>query len=212
MNVDGRPYRTIWRAPDGSPAVQAIDQRALPFGFEVVDITAVSQMATAIADMTVRGAGLIGAAAGYGMALAATEAATLPAHRRADQIANATSELAASRPTAMNLVWAVRRVGDALGDSADGPALERRAWAEAEAIADDDAEWCRRIGAHGLPLLADIHQRTGATVNVLTHCNAGWLAFVDHGTATAPIYAAHDAGIPVHVWVDETRPATRARG
>lgn len=186
--------------------MQVIDQRDLPFAFTIADIASVTQMARAIADMTVRGAGLIGASAGYGMALAATRAATLAVDRRGAALADSATELQASRPTAVNLSWAVQRMLDALAGIEDGATLEARAWAEAEAIADDDAEWCRRIGQHGLPLLADIHERTEGTVNVLTHCNAGWLAFVDHGTATAPIYAAHDAGIPVHVWVDETRP------
>ncbi len=204
--MNGRPQRTIWRDPDRSEVVQAIDQRKLPFEFSVVDITSPTEMAAAITDMTVRGAGLIGAAAGYGMALAAAEASRHPSHERAGRLAEAAAELIASRPTAVNLSWAVGRQLDALEDVAATDGLVDRAWQEAEAIADDDAEWCRRIGQHGLPLLEAIHQRTGTTVNVLTHCNAGWLAFVDHGTATAPVYAAHDTGIPVHVWVDETRP------
>ena len=206
VHVNGRRYRTIWRHPDRRDIVRAIDQRALPFEFSIVDITSTAEMAAAITDMTVRGAGLIGAAAGYGMALAAAEASRCPPQERAGRLAESAAELVASRPTAVNLSWAVERQLDALEEVAATDELVARAWREAEAIADDDAEWCRRIGQHGLPLIEEIHERTGTTVNVLTHCNAGWLAFVDHGTATSPIYAAHDAGIPVHVWVDETRP------
>ena len=206
MNVDGVPYRTIW-CDDGD--VRVIDQRALPFRFEIVTIGSVAAMVEAIADMTVRGAGLIGAAAGYGMALAAREAASADpgdaSARRASLEASA-ALLRASRPTAVNLAWAVDRQLVALGAITDADELVDRAFDEAAAIADDDAEACRQIGIAGAELLREIHERTGETVQVLTHCNAGWLAFVDHGSATAPIYAAHDAGIPVHVWVDETRP------
>ena len=185
--------------------VKAIDQRLLPFEFAVVDLSTASQMAHAIADMAVRGAGLIGAAAGYGMALVAETAASQPSGDQPACMASAAAELRASRPTAVNLSWAVRRQLERLV-GLTGDELVRAAWDEAQTIADQDAEWCRQIGVHGVGLIEDVHARTGTTVNVLTHCNAGWLAFVDHGTATAPIYAAHDAGIPVHVWVDETRP------
>jgi methylthioribose-1-phosphate isomerase len=205
VHVDGQPYRTIWRDPDQPATVRAIDQRRLPFAFDVVAIDSSTAMARAIADMTVRGAGLIGAAAGYGMALAAQAASTRPTDEQPGLLRAAAAELEASRPTAVNLSWAVGRQLDALGGRSDDE-LADAAWAEARAIADEDAEWCRRIGDHGVGLIEDVHARTGTTVNVLTHCNAGWLAFVDHGTATAPIYAAHDAGVPVHVWVDETRP------
>ena len=206
MNIDGEPYRTIWRDPDRPEVVQLIDQRLLPFEFSVVDVTGSAQMAQVIADMVVRGAGLIGAAAGYGMMLAAQEAAELGPDARSGHMAAASDRLAASRPTAVNLAWALGRQHEALEGLIDAQLLVETARAEADRIADEDAAWCRRIGEHGRPLIEDIHRRTGRTVNVLTHCNAGWLAFVDHGTATAPIYAAHDAGIPVHVWVDETRP------
>jgi methylthioribose-1-phosphate isomerase len=202
VDVDGVHHRTIWRSDDGT--IAAIDQRRLPFSFEVVSIESTDAMVEAIATMTVRGAGLIGAAAGYGMELAAREAAATP--DAAAHLDRAAAALLASRPTAVNLAWAVERQRRALAGMTDAGALVRTAAATADAIADEDAAACAAIGRHGLPLLAAIHERTGSTVNVLTHCNAGWLAFVDHGTATAPIYAAHDAGIPVHVWVDETRP------
>ncbi|MGI8955377.1 MAG: S-methyl-5-thioribose-1-phosphate isomerase [Chthoniobacterales bacterium] len=198
MNVAGQHYRTIWLQPNDDRVVQLIDQRALPHQFVVEEVTTVEHMATAIREMHVRGAGLIGAAAGYGMYLAmlggveATAAAEL---------------LRSTRPTAVNLGWALDRQLARI--AAGATAAERTALARetAEAIADEDAEYCRQIGLHGLALIEQIARRkNGQPINVLTHCNAGWLAFVDHGSATSPIYAAHDRGIRVHVWVDETRP------
>jgi len=203
VNVDGVHYRTIWTEPDDPGAVHVIDQRELPFSFSTVRLKTVNEMATAIGNMTVRGAGLIGAAAGHGMALAARAARDSP--DPAAVMTAAAQQLKASRPTAVNLEWAVERVLSVVGTFA-GAALVERAEAEAAAITDEDAEMCTAIGRHGVPLLEAIYATTGETVNVLTHCNAGWLAFVDHGTATAPIYEAHDRGIPVHVWIDETRP------
>jgi methylthioribose-1-phosphate isomerase len=150
--------------------------------------------------MHVRGAGLIGAAAGYGMYLATFE----------DDLMDAASRLNATRPTAVNLAWAIERQ---LANIAAATTVEEKrsiAFRTAREIADEDAEHCRRIGEHGLELIRQMSEgKGGAVVNILTHCNAGWLAFVDHGSATAPIYAAHDAGIPVHVWVDETRPRSQ---
>lgn len=218
MKVDGVPYRSIWLDEDRT-TVRVIDQRALPFAFEVRDLRTVDECATAIRDMWVRGAGLIGATAGYGMLLAALSAAEAPPARRRDVIARAAADLRGTRPTAVNLAWAVDRQRLALEPHLDAaaaetdPAGERLIAAardEAERIADEDAAACRSIGEHGVGLLTDLAARSpGQTVNVLTHCNAGWLAFVDHGSATAPIYAAHDAGVPVHVWVDETRPRSQ---
>ncbi len=198
MKVAGRPYRTIWLKPDDKRVVQLIDQRALPHRFVVEELTTVEQMAAAIGEMHVRGAGLIGAAAGYGMYLA-TLAGMEPGA--------AAALLLATRPTAVNLAWALER--QLAGIAAGATRFEKIALAleTAEAIANEDAEHCRQIGLHGLGLIQQIASRkNGRPVNVLTHCNAGWLAFVDHGSATAPIYAAHDQKIPVHVWVDETRP------
>jgi methylthioribose-1-phosphate isomerase len=202
MRVGGQDYRTIWPV-DGGAAVQAIDQRRLPFDFGIATITTVSEMAAAISDMTVRGAGLIGAAAGYGMALAARSAAS--AMDPVPSLHAAANQLLASRPTAVNLEWAVNRQLRAL-EGRTGNDLLETAEEVAQAIADEDVAACAAIGQHGAPLIAAIHARTNRVVNVLTHCNAGWLAFVDHGTATAPIYEAHERGVPVHVWVDETRP------
>lgn len=198
MNVAGRPYRTIWLKPDDGHIVQVIDQRVLPHRFVVEEVTTVEQMAVAIKEMHVRGAGLIGAAAGYGMylgTLAEMEATAVAALLRA------------TRPTAVNLAWALERQVARIATGATATEKIALARETAEAIANEDAESCRQIGVHGLELIQQIaSQKNGRPVNVLTHCNAGWLAFVDYGSATAPIYAAHDLGVPVHVWVDETRP------
>lgn len=213
MLANGRHYRTIWLKENDPHVVQIIDQRALPHRFVAEDLATVDQMAVAIAEMHLRGAGLIGAAAGYGMYLAALNAprATHEAFMASVQADGA--RLIRTRPTAVNLEWAVKRQLAAMRSAAaagagDDPALLIQAALDtAEAIADEDADFCRRIGQNGLALIEELSRRKGgAAVNVLTHCNAGWLAFVDYGTATAPIYAAHEAGIPVHVWVDETRP------
>jgi methylthioribose-1-phosphate isomerase len=204
--IEGKHHRSIWTAPGDPGAVHVIDQRSLPFSFETMRVATASQMATVIADMVVRGAGLIGVAAAHGMALAARDAAAeSDAESARTSLRRSADELLASRPTAVNLAWAVERMLDAL-DGLAPTDLTDRADTEAAAIAEEDVASCRAIGEYGLPLIEELHDRTGEPVNVLTHCNAGWLAFVDHGSATAPIYAAHDAGIPVHVWVDETRP------
>jgi methylthioribose-1-phosphate isomerase len=198
MKVRDRHYRTIWLKEGDDRVVQLIDQRALPHEFIIEEVRTAAEAARAILEMRVRGAGLIGATAGYGMYLAALESTDAGSLRRAGEM------LKATRPTAVNLAWAVDRQLTAITSADDKIAAAR---ATAETIADEDADFCRRIGQHGLPLIAEISRRkNGAPVNILTHCNAGWLAFVDHGSATAPIYAAHDAGLPVHVWVDETRP------
>lgn len=204
MRVGGKHFRTIWLKPDDNRVVQLIDQRFLPHDFVIEEIRSVDQMATAIREMHVRGAGLIGASAGYGMYLAALEAASRDSFD--EHMSRAPNQLRATRPTAVNLSWAIERQVQsiALGKTAEekiGLALRT-----AELIADEDAEHCRTIGQHGSKLIREIAQRKTGPVNVLTHCNAGWLAFVDYGSATAPIYAAHDNGLPLHVWVTETRP------
>jgi methylthioribose-1-phosphate isomerase len=180
--------------------IQIIDQRFLPHQFVIEDVRTVAEMAAAIREMHVRGAGLIGAAAAYGMYLATFES----------DLDAAAAQLKATRPTAVNLAWAIDRQLENI--RAVGTAEEKRrvAFQLAREIADEDAEYCRRIGGHGIELIRGLSEKKGgAPVNVLTHCNAGWLAFVDYGSATSPIYAAHDAGIPVHVWVDETRPRSQ---
>ena len=184
--------------------VQVIDQQRLPHAFEVVDLRTVEDARAAIKDMTIRGAGLIGATAGYGMYLAAL---TSPRAGYWPFVEAAAATLVATRPTASNLAWAVNRQLRALRATATRDALVAEALRTAAAIADEDAASCRRIGELGGAIIAEVARRkAGGVVNVLTHCNAGWLAFVDYGSATAPIYAAHDAGVKLHVWVDETRP------
>jgi methylthioribose-1-phosphate isomerase len=205
VNVGGQHFQTIWLKPGDERMVQIIDQRALPHAFVIEEIATVEQMVEAIREMHVRGAGLIGAAAGFGMYLAALEASRETPWE--ESLATAAERLRQTRPTAVNLAWAIERQWRAI--AAAGSIDEKIAIAlqTAREIAAEDAEHCRRIGEHGLELIRGIAARKGgAPVNVLTHCNAGWLAFVDHGSATSPIYAAHDSGLPVHVWVDETRP------
>jgi methylthioribose-1-phosphate isomerase len=204
MNIDGKPYRTIWPAPHDPRIIRIIDQRHLPHRFVIEELTDVKMAWQAIRDMHVRGAGLIGATAGFAMHLAALEA-----HEK-----NFTADLEAagrylndSRPTARNLGWAVERVLEAAATAVDIQEKRRIIFRTACEIADEDALFCKKIGEHGKGIIEEISIRKhGEPVNILTHCNAGWLAFVDHGSATAPIYAARDAGIKVHVWVDETRP------
>lgn len=195
MKIDGVAYRSVWLDADGW-SVRIFDQTRLPWEVVPLRLTTWQEAAHAIRAMQVRGAPLIGAVAAHGVALAMRhDPATL------DPVLEA---LNATRPTAINLSWALERQRARLHNL---PAEQRAAaaYAEAAAIAEDDAETCRRIGENGLPLLEAIAARRGR-VNVLTHCNAGWLATVDWGTALAPIYMAHDKGLDVHVWVDETRP------
>ncbi len=198
MNVDGIPRRTIWLDEDGE-AVNIIDQTRLPHAFVTTRLDSVDDAATAIRTMQVRGAPLIGATAAYGMALAMQSDASDGNIPRAHDL------LLATRPTAVNLRWALDEMAVVLDSLKDADRVEA-AYRRAAAICDEDVEICRAIGEHGMALIRAAWDAHGRTVNVLTHCNAGWLATVDWGTATAPIYMAHDAGIPVHVWVDETRP------
>src|SRR3954465_916414 len=200
MNVHGRHYRTIWPKPGEERAIQLIDQRFLPHQFVIEEVRTVAEMAAAIREMHVRGAGLIGAAAGYGMYLATFE----------PDLVAAAEQLRATRPTAVNLAWAIDRQLQNISAAKSAEEKQRVALQTAQQIADEDAEYCRRIGEHGVELIRKLSEKKGgAPVNILTHCNAGWLAFVDYGSATSPIYAAHEAGIPVHVWVDETRPRSQ---
>jgi methylthioribose-1-phosphate isomerase len=200
MKINGKSYRTIWPEADGA-AFGIIDQTRLPHRFETVSIGSVEEAARAILTMQVRGAPLIGATAAYGLALALSRDASDAG------LAEAIALLAKQRPTAVNLRWALEEMRRAVQDLPQ-EARAAGALAKAQAIADDDVETCRLIGVHGLELIRAAAKKkpTGEPVNILTHCNAGWLACVDWGTATSPIYQAHDAGIPVHVWVDETRP------
>ena len=200
MKVGGRHYRPIWLNDDGW-SVEIIDQTKLPHAFTTVTLASVEDAARAIREMQVRGAPLIGATAAYGMCLALRAEAS-------DEAADAGYKLLmASRPTAVNLRWALDEMRSAIRNQ---PRNERVAVAyrRAAGICDEDVAICEAIGRYGLELIGEIHARkpAGEPVRVLTHCNAGWLATVDWGTATAPIYKAHDAGIPIHVWADETRP------
>ena len=205
MKVGGRHFRTIWLKPGNECVVQLIDQRFLPHRFVIEEIRTVEQMATAIREMHVRGAGLIGASAGYGMYLAAKEAA--PSGSFDEHLVHAAAQLKTTRPTAVNLSWAVERQLKNIAEEKTADGKVALALRTARLIADEDVEQCRMIGQHGLKLIEQIaEKKVGKPVNVLTHCNAGWLAFVDYGSATSPIYAAHDSGLPVHVWVAETRP------
>ena len=198
MKIAGRTYRTIW--PVGNDAVEVIDQTKLPFEFATRQLKSTADAAHAIKSMIVRGAPLIGATAAYGVALAMRDNAS------DEDLDRACDLLIATRPTAVNLRWALERIRAALRNR---PRSGRAAlaWKEAATICDEDVETCRRIGEHGLKILRELAvKKNGAPLNVLTHCNAGWLACVDWGTALAPIYMGHDAGMPIHVWVDETRP------
>jgi methylthioribose-1-phosphate isomerase len=200
MRINGKHQRTIWVAEDGR-SVQILDQTRLPHELEVVALETLEDAARAIEDMQVRGAPLIGATAAYGMCLALREDIT------EEGIERAYARLIRTRPTAINLRWALDRMRTALLNQPYERRVER-AYAEAAAICDEDVAICEAIGDHGLALIRKIAagKPAGEPVNVLTHCNAGWLATIDWGTATAPIYRAQAEGIPVHVWVDETRP------
>ena len=205
MNVDGKHYRTIWLNEDDPNVVQVIDQRHLPHKFVIENVTTADEMAVVIKDMHIRGAGLIGAAAGWGMYLAVLHA---PEEGFMESLIGDGDKLKATRPTAVNLAWAVDRQIEAIAADADNKAAKVAIAREtAVAITDEDADYCRRIGEHGVSIIEEISKRkNGEVVNILTHCNAGWLAFVDYGSATAPMYAAHEKGINIHIWVDETRP------
>ncbi len=200
MKIDGKPYRTIWLAADGR-TVEVIDQTRLPHALEIRPLSTLDDAVAAIRDMIVRGAPLIGATAGYGMALA------MAADASDAMLGRAYDHLMATRPTAVNLRWALDDLRHLLLPL---PTAQRAtaAYTRADEICAADVAICAAIGRHGLPLLeaAKSRKNPGQRINILTHCNAGWLATVDWGTAMAPIYMAHDRGLDLHVWVDETRP------
>jgi methylthioribose-1-phosphate isomerase len=197
MKISGAHYRTIWPTTGGT--IRVIDQSRLPFEFVTLDLETLDDAARAIRTMVVRGAPLIGATAAYGIALALRTNAS-DAH-----LDEAVRTLRSTRPTAIDLAWALDRMRGALAGVAADDRVEA-AFREAAVICDANVEQCRSIGVHGLEIIRGLANTVGGRVNILTHCNAGWLACVDWGTALSPIYMAHDAGLEVHVWVDETRP------
>jgi methylthioribose-1-phosphate isomerase len=200
VKIDGTPYRSIWIDPQDGWSIRILDQTALPWSLETPRLTTVREVAHAIRSMQVRGAPLIGATAAYGLALATRADANI------DSLEATAALLNATRPTAVNLRWAIDRMMNRLRTTRQANRVTA-AYREAQAIADEDAAQNEQIGRHGLVLIEDLAAGAGdRPINILTHCNAGWLATVDWGTALAPIYMAHNAGIPVHVWVDETRP------
>ena len=204
MRPSGEDFRTIWQKPGSPDVVQIIDQRRLPHEYVIADLNTWQDGATAISDMLVRGAPLIGATAAWSLYLAAVEQGSAGDSKAA--VLRAADALAETRPTAVNLRWALERVRSVI-ETSSPEALIDNLEAEARAICNEDVEISRGIGEHGLALIEEISARKGGEpVNVLTHCNAGALATINYGTATAPVYFAHANGIAVHVWVDETRP------
>ena len=199
MNYRGKRWRTIWR--NDNDTVGVIDQRVLPHEFETLELRTMQDCADAIRNMTVRGAPLIGAAAAYGVCMA------LKQDPGDENFESACQSLQKTRPTAINLKWALDQMRAAVLQ-APPPKRLAAAWKRAAQLCDDDVAVNESIGRHGLKIFREIHAKkpAGERLNILTHCNAGWLACVDWGTASAPIFMAHDAGLPVHVWVDETRP------
>ena len=195
---------------DRDQTLKVIDQRKLPFVFEEMELQSLEDAAFAIKEMVVRGAPLIGVTAAWGMHLAAkgislSAGESTPGGWKAE-LEKAASELLATRPTAVNLAYALNRCREAIAGLDSKEQAVRALKNLASDLTGEEVERSRQIGLHGLPLIGNLYRKKGSVVNILTHCNAGWLACVDYGTATAPVYMAHDAGIPVHVWVDETRP------
>ena len=196
MHINGKEFRTIWF---DNNIVKIIDQTKLPHQFIIKDLKTIKDSIDAIKNMEVRGAPLIGATAAYGLVLSLIE--------KNDQkfLKKSSEDLINSRPTAINLKWAVERMMQKLSEVNSNEIL-KIAINEAKEICEEDVSFCKKIGLNGLKIIEEIYKKKKNTVNILTHCNAGWLATIDWGTATSPIYHAHKKGIKVHVWVDETRP------
>lgn len=203
MKIQGKHYHTIWVKQGDSKTVQAIDQRKLPFQFEILDLITVEDTFFAIKEMVVRGAPLIGVCAAYGMYLSFLqhEDGSLT-----DYICKKADYLKSSRPTAVNLAFAVDEMVEFIVHNENNPDLIEKTLEKAHQLKEEEIRFGDKIGEFGLGIIEKIYQKKGETVNILTHCNAGWLACIDWGTATAPMYKAHLKGIPIHVWVDETRP------
>ena len=205
MKIGNQEYQSIWLDKSDPAVIKVIDQKKLPFSFETKELRSVDDVYSAIEDMTVRGAPLIGAAGAFGIYLSTLEATAQTNIR--EHVSNASRYLKSCRPTAVNLSWAVNYVVNKLRFDLPVELLSKRSLAAALEICELEKENCRQIGNHGLKLIEDLNEKkNGEPVNILTHCNAGWLACIDYGTVTAPVYFAHDKGIRVHVWVDETRP------
>jgi methylthioribose-1-phosphate isomerase len=198
MKIEGKEYRTIW-FDDQNQTVKIIDQTKLPHQFIIKELKTVKESVNAIKVMEVRGAPLIGGTAAYGIVLAIIE------KNNSSFIKNSSELLIQSRPTAINLKWAVDRMMNKISGVNDNETL-KIALDEAAKICEEDVKFCENIGLNGLKIIEEIYNKKKDTVNILTHCNAGWLATINWGTATSPIYHAHKKGIPIHVWVDETRP------
>ena len=204
MEIHGKPTRTIRFNNDEHGSIYVIDQRLLPHRFVWLELNTVDDAVFAIKDMVVRGAPLIGATAAAGMYLAALEAQTTSDFKSALQ--KAAVSLASTRPTAVNLQWAIAQQLTIIDQCSSPDSAIDNLYAHAQRIIEEDVEQCCQIGLYGLPIIEAMYERTGKPVNILTHCNAGWLACVDWGTATSPMYHAHNRHLPIHVWVDETRP------
>jgi len=205
MKIGNQYYQSIWSDENDPAVIRVINQQKLPFFFEIKELRSVDDVYNAIDDMTIRGAPLIGAAGAFGIYLATLEINSQTNIR--EHLSNAARYLVSCRPTAVNLSWAVSHVIDKLGNDQSPESLSKKALDAAVEICEIEKENCRQIGKHGLKLIEAIsRKKKGAPVNILTHCNAGWLACIDYGTATAPVYLAHEKGVPLHVWVDETRP------
>jgi methylthioribose-1-phosphate isomerase len=205
MKIGNQNYQSIWLDESDPSIVKVINQQKLPFVFEIKELRSVDDVFNAIEEMTVRGAPLIGATAAFGIYLATLEITSLTNVR--EHLANAARYLISGRPTAVNLSWAVNYVMEKLTRDLSVKSITKKARAAATEICEKEKENCRQIGNHGLKLIEALSkEKNGLPVNILTHCNAGWLACVDYGTVTASIYLAHEKGIPLHVWVDETRP------
>jgi methylthioribose-1-phosphate isomerase len=202
MHIGGKHFRAIW-LDEKTGTVQVIDQRKLPFEFTVIELGTAEDAYDAIRNMVVRGAPLIGVTAAFGMYLAAKNSSQ---DQWSEEVKSAGEKLVSSRPTAVNLKYAIDLSLEELHYSGSRERTIERIFHMAIKLAEDEVKRCRKIGEYGVELVQDLYNKKKETVNILTHCNAGWLACVDYGTATAPIYKAHDEGIPVHVWVDETRP------
>ncbi|WP_340112206.1 S-methyl-5-thioribose-1-phosphate isomerase [Maribellus mangrovi] len=203
MKINGKHYHTIWLKENDPTVFQVIDQRKLPFQFEIYDMKTVEDVFFVIREMVVRGAPLIGVTAAYGMYLALLE---FQSGNRKEFLSEKANYLKSSRPTAVNLAFAVDEMLNYILGNIEDSDLHDKALYKAHALKQSEIDFGDKIGESGLKIIEEIYHKKGDTVNILTHCNAGWLACIDWGTATAPIYKAHLKGVPVHVWVDETRP------